>query len=170
MDRTNKDALIASLNGHLGKAKSVVVATHQGLSVKDMTQLRNQLRKAGAELKVTKNRLTKRALEGTPYTGLANLFVGPTAIAFSQDVIAPAKIAVAFAKDHEEFKVVGGAMGETTLDANGVKALATLPGLDELRGTIAGLLLAPASKIARVVQAPAGQLARVVGAYANKSA
>ena len=170
MDRATKDALVTSLNGDLSKAKSVVVATYSGLNVKDMTELRNQMRKAGAQFKVSKNRLARRALEGTAYKGLADLFVGPTAIAFSEDVVAPARVAVAFAKDHEQFKVVGGAMGATKLDSDGVKALASLPSLNELRAKMVGLLQAPAIKLARVVQAPAAQLARVLGAYAKKSA
>ena len=170
VDRATKDALITSLNGDLSKAKSVVVATDNGLNVKDMTELRNRMRKAGAQFKVSKNRLAKRALEGTAYKGLADLFVGPTAIAFSEDVVAPAKVAVAFAKDHEQFQVVGGAMGATKLDAAGVKALASLPSLDEIRAKMVGLVQAPATKLARVVQAPAAQLARVLGAYAKKSA
>lgn len=171
MDRASKDALITSLNGDLSKAVAIVVATHSGVNVKALTELRNQMRKAGAKLKVSKNRLTKRALEGTAYTGLADMFVGPCVIAFSEDdVIAPAKVAVAFAKDNEAFKLLGGAMGNTVLDVNAIKALASLPSLDELRAKIVGVVQAPATKIAGVVQAPASQLARVLGAYANKPA
>jgi large subunit ribosomal protein L10 len=126
------------------------------------------MRAAGANFKVTKNRLTRLALADTPYAGLADMFTGPTAIAFSEDVVAPAKVAVEFAKKNEKLVVVGGAMGENVLDVAGVKALASLPSLDELRGKIVGLLQAPATKVAGVVQAPASQLARVMGAYASK--
>ncbi|MBT7746645.1 MAG: 50S ribosomal protein L10, partial [Alphaproteobacteria bacterium] len=125
-------------------------------------------RAAGANFKVTKNRLTRLALADTPYAGLADMFTGPTAIAFSEDVVAPAKVAVDYAKKNEKLVVVGGAMGENVLDVAGVKALASLPSLDELRGKIVGLLQAPATKVAGVVQAPASQLARVMGAYASK--
>ena len=124
------------------------------------------MREAGVTFRVTKNRLTKRALEGTPYAGIADMFTGPTAIAFSDDVVAPAKVAVEFSKEFESLVVVGGAMGEARLDADGVKALAALPSLDGLRAMIVRLVQAPAQKIASVVQAPAGQIARVISAYA----
>lgn len=166
MDRAEKEAFIQSLNGELSTAGVVVVTHYSGLNVQSISQLRNQMREAGATFRVTKNRLTKRALEGTPYAGIADMFSGPTAIAFSDDVVAPAKVAVEFSKEFDALVVVGGAMGETRLDADGVKALAALPSLDELRARIVGLVQAPAQKIASVVQAPAGQLARVVGAYA----
>jgi len=146
----------------------VVVTQYSGLSVTEITDLRNQMRAAGANFKVTKNRLTRLALADTPYAGLADMFTGPTAIAFSEDVVAPAKVAVDYAKKNEKLVVVGGAMGENVLDVAGVKALASLPSLDELRGKIVGLLQAPATKVAGVVQAPASQLARVMGAYASK--
>ncbi|MDA1132394.1 MAG: 50S ribosomal protein L10 [Proteobacteria bacterium] len=168
MDRAEKQAFIQSLNGELSKAGVVIVTRYSGLDVATITKLRTQMRAAGARFRVTKNRLTKRALEGTPYSGIADMFKGPTAIAFSDDVVAPAKVAVEFAKEFESLIVVGGAMGETRLDAAGVKALATLPSLDELRAKIVGLVQAPAQKVASVVQAPAGKLARVIGAYAAK--
>ena len=123
------------------------------------------MRAAGVQFRVTKNRLTKRALEGTPYADISGLFTGPTAIAFSDDVVAPAKVAVEFAKAHGHLVVLGGAMGGTVLDAAAVKSLASLPSLDELRATLAGLMQAPAQKIARIVKEPAGQLARVFAAY-----
>jgi len=169
MDRTEKQAFVDDLHGSLKSAGTIVVAHYAGLTVSDLTKLRGELRKAGAKLKVSKNRLTKRALEGTSFTGLGSMLKGPTAIAYSEDVVAPAKVAVAFAKENEKFVILGGAMGERTLDANGVKALATLPSLDELRGKIVGLLVAPATKVARVIQAPPAKLARVLGAYARKS-
>jgi large subunit ribosomal protein L10 len=170
VDRTEKQSFVDDLHGSLSKANVIVVAHYAGLTVSQLTKLRGQMRKAGAQLKVSKNRLTKRALEGTQFGALADLLKGPTAIAFSEDVIAPAKVAQAFAKDHEKFVIIGGVMGDRKLDAAGVKALATLPSLDELRGKIIGLLNAPAQKVMGVLQAPAGQLARVVGAYANKTA
>lgn len=167
MDRAEKKEFIQSLNGELSKAGMVVVTHYAGLDVQSISKLRNQMREAGAQFRVTKNRLTKRALEGTPYEGISDMFAGPTAIAFSDDLVAPAKIAVEFSKDFESLVVVGGAMGETRLDAEGIKSLASLPSLDELRAKIVGLVQAPAQKIVGVVQAPAGQIARVIGAYAT---
>jgi large subunit ribosomal protein L10 len=168
MDLEQKRELVTELNTVFNDAASVVVTQYSGLSVTEITDLRNQMRAAGANFKVTKNRLTRLALADTPYAGLADMFTGPTAIAFSEDVVAPAKVAVEFAKKNEKLVVVGGAMGENVLDVAGVKALASLPSLDELRGKIVGLLQAPATKVAGVVQAPASQLARVMGAYASK--
>jgi len=119
---------------------------------------------------VAKNRLAVRALKGTPIEGIAHLFKGPTGIAVSDDPVAASKVAAAYAKDNDKLVILGGSVGVTALDAAGVKALATLPSLDELRGKIVGLLVAPATKIAGIVQAPAGQLARVIGAYSSKDA
>ena len=116
---------------------------------------------------MTKNRLALRALDGTPYEGLRDLFTGPTAVATSADPVAAAKAAVDYAKKNDKLVVIGGAMGGQRLDADGIKALATLPSLDELRGKLIGLIQAPATKVAGVLQAPAGQLARVFGAYAK---
>ena len=130
---------------------------------------RSQMKQAGATVKVAKNRLAKIALEGSDVASIAPLLKGPTVIAFSGDPIAAPKVAVDFAKTNEQFVILGGAMGKTTLDANGVKALAALPSLDELRAKIVGLVQAPATKIAQVVVAPASKLARVVQAYASKS-
>src|ERR1700761_7949450 len=140
------------------------------MTVAQMSDLRARMGAAGASFRVSKNRLAVRALKGTPIEGIAHLFKGPTGIAVSDDPIAASKTAVAYAKDNEKLVILGGSMGTTMLDANGGKAAAELPSLDELRGKIVGLLLAPATKLAGVIQAPAGQLARVVGAYANKEA
>ena len=168
MDRTEKEAFIQSLNGEMDKAGVVVVTHYSGLNVAAITRLRILMREAGVTFRVTKNRLTKRALEGTPYAGIADLFTGPTAIAFSDDVVAPARVAVEFAKEDGHLVVVGGAMGDKRLDAAAIKALAALPSLDGLRAQLVGLLQAPAQKIAVLLAAPAGQLARVTGAYAAK--
>ena len=135
-----------------------------------MSDLRSRMNAAGASFRVAKNRLAVRALKGTPVEGIAHLFKGPTGIAISNDPIAASKVAVAYAKDNDKLVILGGAIGATSLDVNGVKALASLPSLDELRGKIVGLLVAPATKIAGIVQAPAGQLARVIGAYSQKEA
>ncbi len=168
MDQAQKRELVTELNGVFSDAASIVVTHYSGLTVTEINDLRNQMRDAGASFKVTKNRLARLALADTPYAPLADMFTGPTAIAFSEDVVAPAKVAVNYAKKNDKLVVLGGAMGETMLDETGIKELASLPSLDELRGKIVGLLQAPATKVAGVLQAPAGQLARVMGAYASK--
>ncbi len=170
MNREKKEAQVARLKKIFAEARLVVVTHYSGLNVAEMNELRRSMRKAGAEFNVTKNRLTKLALEGSPYGALADLFSGPTAIAFSDDVLAAAKVAVQYAKDHQQFVVIGGAMGETVLDAQGVASLAALPSLDALRARIAALLKAPATSVAAVIQAPAGQVARVLGAYGASEA
>ncbi|MBO21280.1 MAG: 50S ribosomal protein L10 [Rhodospirillaceae bacterium] len=168
MDRARKEELVTELNQSFAEAALVVVTQQTGLTVSESTELRGKMREAGASYKVTKNRLAKLALAGTPYEPITDLFSGPTAIAYSADPVAAARVAVDFAKENDKLVVVGGAMGGTLLDENAVKALASLPSLDELRGKLVGLLNAPATKIAGVLQAPAGQLARVTGAYANQ--
>ena len=156
------------MNQVFDKAGLVIVTHYSGLTVQEMTDLRRQMLDVGASFKVTKNRLTRLALEGTRFKPLADLFKGPTAIAYSDDPVAAAKAATDYAKKNEKLVVLGGAMAGTVLNAEGVKALASLPSLDELRGRLVGLLQAPATKIAGVLQAPAGQLARVLNAYASK--
>jgi len=168
VNRSEKAEAIAELNQTFKGANLVVVTRQSGLTVAEVTDLRRKIRAAGASYKVTKNRLTLRALEGTSFTALGSLFSGPTAIAYSEDPVAAAKVVAAFAKNNEKLTIVGGALGENVLDVAGVQALATLPSLDALRGTIIGLLQAPATKVAGVLQAPAGQLARVFGAYGAK--
>ena len=170
MDRAQKREAVAELNEVFSNASSVVVTHYSGLNVAEISDLRRQMRAAGATFKVTKNRLTKLALDGTPYAPISDLFAGPTAIAYSDDPVAPAKVAVDFAKGNDKLVVLGGAMGDSQLDVDGVKALASLPSLDELRGKLIGLIQAPATKVAGVVQAPAGQLARLLQAYADKQA
>ena len=168
MDRAQKSELVASLNSSFTEAGVVVITRNLGMTVAQSTALRTKMREAGASYKVAKNRLAKLAIEGTPYAPIGDLLTGPTAIATSPDPVAAAKVAVEFAKTNDRLEIVGGAMGDTPLDVEGVKALATLPSLDELRGKIVGLIVAPATKIAQVVQAPASQLARVFGAYGAK--
>ena len=168
MNRSEKAEAIAEMNQTFKDATLVVITRQSGLTVQEVTDLRRKVRAAGASYQVAKNRLTLRALEGTAYTGLGPLFKGPTAIAYSKDPVAAAKVIAAFAKDNEKLTIVGGAMGENVLDVAGIQALATLPSLDALRGKIIGLLQAPATKVAVVLQAPAGQVARVFGAYGAK--
>lgn len=170
MEKAKKAEVVEDLNGVFSNAGSVVVAHYSGMTVAQMSDLRSRMNAAGASFRVAKNRLAVRALKGTPVEGIAHLFKGPTGIAISNDPIAASKVAVAYAKDNDKLVILGGAIGATSLDVNGVKALASLPSLDELRGKIVGLLVAPATKIAGIVQAPAGQLARVIGAYSQKEA
>ena len=168
VDRAEKKAAIATLNGVFKATSVVVVAQYSGLTVVQMQALRKQMKLAGASVKVAKNRLAKIALEGTDVASIGPLLKGPTLIATSSDPIAAPKVAIDFAKAHEKFVILGGAMGTTALNPDGVKALASLPSLDELRAKLIGLIQAPATKIAQVVIAPAGKLARVVQAYASK--
>lgn len=168
MNRSEKTEAIAELNQIFKDASLMVVTRQSGLTVQEVTDLRRKMRAAGASYKVAKNRLTLRALEGTPFKALGSLFTGPTAIAYSKDPVAAAKVVATFAKGNEKLSIVGGALGEETLDVAGVQALAALPSLDALRAKIIGLLQAPATKVAGVLQAPAGQVARVFGAYGAK--
>jgi large subunit ribosomal protein L10 len=169
VERAAKSEFVTAL-GEVFKATNVVVVAHySGLTVAQMQNLRRQMKQAGASVKVAKNRLAKIALEGTDVASIAPLLKGPTVIAYSGDPIAAPKVAVNFAKTNEQFVILGGAMGKTALDQNGIRALAALPSLDELRAKIVGLIQAPATKIAQVVNAPAAKLARVVQAYASKS-
>lgn len=170
MDRGEKAAMVDTLKGVFAKSAAVVVTHYSGMTVAEISNLRRQIGAAGGSFRVTKNRIAKKALEGTPFAAISDLFSGPTAIAYSGDPISAAKVTVQYAKGNEKLIILGGAMGETRLDKNGVKALAELPSLDELRAKIVGLLQAPATKVAGVLQAPAGQLARVIQAYASKSA
>jgi len=170
MDRSQKADLVTELKQVFTETSVVVVTRNLGLSVAQSTDLRLKMRDAGAQFKVAKNRLALIALEGSKYSPIGDLLTGPTALATSIDPVAAAKVAVEFAKTTDRFEIVGGAMGETILDVNGIKALAALPSLDQLRATIIGLVQAPATKIARTVSEPGAQLARVFGAYAAKAA
>ncbi len=167
MDRAKKEELVVELNGAFANAGLVVVTQQSGLTVAESTDLRRRMRSEDASFRVTKNRLVKLALVGTPYEGIADLFEGPTAIAYSDDPVAAARVAVSFSKENDKLVVVGGAMAESRLDESAVKELAALPSLDDLRGKIVGLLNAPATKVAGVLQAPAGQIARVLSAHTN---
>jgi len=170
MDRSQKADSVAQLNAVFNEAGVVVVTRNLGLSVAQSTELRSKMLEAGASYKVAKNRLAKLALKDTDYTSIEAYLTGPTALAYSADPVAAAKVVVEFAKTTDKLEVVGGSMGSTALDADGVKALASMPSLDELRGKIVGLINAPATKVAQVVNAPAAKLARVFGAYGAKEA
>ncbi|RPF71206.1 50S ribosomal protein L10 [Aurantiacibacter spongiae] len=170
MDRSQKSESVAQLNDVFNQVGVVVVTRNLGLSVDQSTALRGKMREAGATYKVAKNRLAKLALKDTDYTGIEEYLTGPVGLAWSEDPVAAAKAAVEFAKDNDRLEIVGGAMGTQVLDEAGVRSLASLPSLDELRGKIVGLVNAPATKIAQVVNAPAAKLARVFGAYGAKDA
>jgi large subunit ribosomal protein L10 len=168
LDRSEKKELVATLNDVFKKTSVVVVAHYSGLTVAQLQKLRAQMRASGAKVQVAKNRLAKIALDGTDVASIGALMRGPTLIAYSDDPVAAPKVAVAFAKDFDKFVILGGAMGRTALDVDGVKSLATMPSLDELRAKLVGLLQAPATKLAQLTTAPAGKLARVFQAYADR--
>jgi large subunit ribosomal protein L10 len=170
VQRAQKEQLVTDLHRTFADATLMVVTHYTGLTVTESTDLRRRMRQAGAGYKVTKNRLAKRALAGTRFESLTSLFVGPTAIAFSRDPVAAAKVAVQYAKENEKLSIVGGAFGDQILDAAAVKMLAALPSLDALRAKLLGLLQTPATRVATVLQAPAGQLARVMAAYGKSEA
>ncbi len=170
MERAQKQRLVETLAADLADTVCVVVTHQSGLTVAEATQLRRQMRNAGARYRVTKNRLARRALVGTTFEPLTPLFTGPTAIAFSHDPVAAAKVAVEFANRNDKLSIVGGGLAGQVMDAAGVKELASLPPLDELRARLIGLLQAPATRVASVLQAPAGQLARVLAAHAEEAA
>lgn len=170
MDRAEKKELVGTLNEVFKTSGVVVVAHYSGLTVAQMQDLRRKMKAQGASVKVTKNRLAKIALEGTDVASIGSLLKGPTILAISEDPVAAPKVASDFAKAHDKFVILGGAMGTTALNADGVKALATLPSLDELRAKLVGLIQAPATKLAQLSTAPAAKLARVFGAYANRDA
>jgi large subunit ribosomal protein L10 len=170
VDRAEKKELVAALNSAFQDTGSIVVAHYSGLTVAQLQTLRRSMKKSGATVKVAKNRLVKIALEGTELTAIGPLLKGPTILAYAKDPVAAPKVAVDFAKVNDKLVILGGAMGKTALNADGVKALATMPSLDELRAKLIGLINAPATKLAQLTTAPAGKLARVVGAYANKDA
>jgi large subunit ribosomal protein L10 len=170
VDRNEKQEMVSTFRQVFQSSAIVVVTHYTGMTVGEMTDLRGRMRKAGANFKVTKNRLTRIALKDTDFQSLADLFTGPTGIAFSADPVAAAKVAVNYAKDNEKLVILGGAFNGQLLDVKGVTTLAELPSLDELRAKLVGMIQTPATRIAGIMQAPAGQVARVIGAYAKKEA
>ena len=168
MDRSQKEEQVASLKQTFEESEIVVVTHYIGMTMADMVDLRNRMHEAGASFKVTKNRLTRIALQGTNFESLTDLMTGPTALAYSADPVAAAKAAVNYSKDNEKLVILGGVLNGKTLDVDGVKNLAKLPSLDELRGKLIGMINTPATRIAGVLKAPAGQVARVIGAYGVK--
>ena len=169
MDRNQKAEVVEDLGQVFRGTGVVIVSAYTGLSVAEMTALRGRMREAGATLRVAKNSLAKRALDGVPFAGIATLLKGPTVLGWSNDPVAAPKVLTKYAKENEKFVILGGALGASILDPEGVKALAELPSLDELRAKLLGMINTPATRIAGVLQAPAGQLARVIAAYADKA-
>jgi large subunit ribosomal protein L10 len=168
VERAAKKQAVDQLHAVFKTTSVAIVAHYSGLSVSQMQTLRRQMKQAGAAVKVSKNRLAKIALEGTDVAAIGPLLTGPTVIATSQDPVAAPKVAIEFAKSNERFVILGGSMGKTVLNVDGVKALAALPSLDEMRGKIVGLIMAPATKLAQLANAPAAKLARVIQAHASK--
>lgn len=167
MKRSDKKEFVQKLKNEIETSSSVIVTHYSGLTVDQSEQLRSEMRNNGAKFKVTKNRLTKLALEQTKFKVIADLFTGPTAIAYSDDPVAPAKVAVSFEKKLEKFKIIGGGYDGEKIDLEKINFLATLPSMDELRGKIVGLISAPAQKIASIVKEPAEQMARLVSAQSK---
>lgn len=170
MDRSQKAESVAFLNSVFSEAGAVVITRNLGMTVAQSTALRGKVRDAGATYKVAKNSLAKLAAKDTAYEGIIDLLTGPTAIASSVDPVAAAKAVVDFAKTTDKIEIVGGSLGSVVLNADGIKALATMPSLDEMRAKLIGLIQAPATKIAQLSTAPAAKLARVFQAYADKAA
>jgi large subunit ribosomal protein L10 len=169
VERAEKREFVVSLQEAFTNAGAIVVAHYTGLAVSEISAFRAKVRESGGTVKVAKNRLAKIALQGTEVEHISDLFQGQTLVVYSADPIVAPKAAVDFAKTNEKLVILGGAMGSKSLDENGVKALASLPSLDELRARIVGMISTPATRIAQVVKAPAGQIARVIGAYSQKS-
>lgn len=168
MNRTEKEEVVSELNETFNESGVLVVTHYKGLTVEEVSELRDRVRENGASFRVTKNRLTRLALAGTKFENCAELFTGPTAIAYGEDAVGATKACVNFAKDNDKFEVIGGSIGGDLLDDKSIKTLASLPSLDELRAKIISIIQTPATKIAGVTAAPAGQLARVFNAYATK--
>jgi len=170
MDRSQKAVAVAELNATFNEAGVVVITRNLGMTVAQSTALRVKMREANASFKVSKNSLAKLAIANTDYAGIGDMLTGPVALGTSVDPVAAAKTVVEFAKTNDKLEVVGGALGTMVLNADGIKALASMPSLDELRAKLVGLVQAPATKIAQLATAPAAKLARVFGAYAAKEA
>ena len=168
MDRAQKEEQVTSLNNIFSGAGVLVVTKNEGLSVSEFTDLRRKVRHSGGSIKVAKNRLVKIALQGTQYDQISDLFVGPIAIAYSEDVVSAPKTVASFAKSNEKLVIVGGAMGNTRLDEAGVKALANLPSLDELRAKLISLINTPATRIVGLTNGVGSQLTRLIAAYSSK--
>ena len=159
MNKQQKQTYISEMTAQFENSEAVLVTHYQGLNVKQLDELRKQMREHGIQFKVTKNRITKLALKNSKCKDLINLFTGPTAIALSEDAITSAKILTKFSKENKNLKILGGIMGKDILDVAGVVNVATLLTLDEARAKIAVILRLPAQKIASILLAPASKIA-----------
>ena len=159
MHKNKKKNYIEEMKVFFKKTSSVFITHYQGLSVKQIDELRSEMRKHGIIFKITKNRITKLALEGSKYKKLENLFSGPTAVAFSEDAITSAKILTKFAKNNSKLKIIGGIMEDEPLSVKDVEKIATLPTLDEARAKIVVILVTPAQKIMSILLAPGSKIA-----------
>ncbi len=169
MKRSEKKDFVSKLKDEISNSTSIIVAEYSGLTVNESESLRNEMRANGAKFKVTKNRLTKLAISETQFKDISDLFKGPTAIAYSADPVAPAKVAVNFEKQHDKFKIIGGGYNGEKIDKNRIDFLAKLPSLDELRGKLIGLISAPAQKIASITIEPGAQIARLLSSKSSNS-
>ncbi len=169
MNRVEKKEAVTDLKTRLDEAHTVVLLHYRGMTVGEITNLRKKARENGVGMKVTKNRLAKLAVEGSRFAGIVSLLKGPTAIAYSKDEIAVAKVIAEFAKNNEKVVILGGSMNESVLDEAGVRNLASLPSLDESRAKLLALINTPATRLVCLLQAPGGQVARVLSAKASKS-
>ena len=167
--RSEKKDFVKKMTDEFANSSSVIVAHYSGLTVGEAESLRKEMRDNGAKFKVTKNRLTKLAIKETQFKDISDLFEGPTAIAYASDPIAPAKVAVSFEKKFENFKIIGGGYHGEKIDREKIDFLAKLPSLDELRGKLIGLLMAPAQKIASIAIEPGAQIARIISAKSSNS-
>ena len=168
MKRSDKKNLVSKMKDELMNSSSIVVAHYSGLSVLETDELRKEMRNNGAKFRITKNRLTKLALAETQFKDIADLFTGPTAVAYSSDPVAPAKVAVNFEKKSKNFKIIGGGYDGEKIDKEKIYFLATLPSPEELKGQIIGLIMAPAKKIASIVKEPGEQLARLMSSRSKQ--
>ena len=167
--RAEKVRVVEDLHAVFSGAGVVVLTHYKGLTVPEMTVLRRQMRDAGAQLRVTKNRLVRIALRGTPHEPMADLFTGPTAIAYSADPVAAPKVVIEYARRNERLAIVGGSIGAQLLDPAAVRALAELPPLDQLRARLLALINTPAARLVGVLQAPGAQVARALAAHSEKA-
>ena len=167
MKRSEKKDFVSKLKDEISNSSSIIVAEYSGLTVAESENLRKEMRVNGAKFKVTKNRLTKLAISETQFKDISELFKGPTAIAYSDDAVAPAKVAVSFEKKFENFKIIGGGYNGEKIDKEKIDFLAKLPSLDELRGKIIGLIAAPAQKIASITAEPGAQIARLISSNSS---
>ena len=168
MNKDKKKIYMEEMKNFFKKTSSIFVTHYQGLTVKQIDKLREEMRKHGILFKITKNRITKLALEGSKFKKLENLFSGPTAVAFSEDAITSAKILTKFAKSNSNLKIIGGIMEEEPLSVEDVEKIATLPTLNEARAQIVGILSTPAQKIISILLAPGAKIAILAHAKSRK--